>query len=102
MQGFTTYDLSPNGDTLATRLQGQQAAAAVKPLLARRQAVLLNFVGVEVATPSFFEDFLAEVRAALAQEDQAPLAIAGLGEELRKNLLCALGPQQMGLTELGD
>src|SRR4051812_6606448 len=99
MRGVTTYDLRRLGVILATRAQGQQAAAEVRPLLARGQAVMLNFVGVEIATPSFFEDFLGELRSALGHNDQAPLAIAGLGREPRNNLLCALGPHQMGLTE---
>jgi hypothetical protein len=90
------------GRVLSTRERGRQAADRLQDALVGGNAVVLNFAGVEVASPSFLDEVLIRLRGVLSGSGSAVVVVAGLNEDVAESLELVLDRRKMALAALDD
>jgi DNA-binding MarR family transcriptional regulator len=96
------YDLVNDGRVLATRSTGREIGATVSSKLANAGGLLLNFHGVDVASPSFLSEVLIALRGLLVSADDHWLLLTGMNEDVRESLEFVLKHEKMILGEVED
>lgn len=94
------YHVGSHGDVLATRVQGEASAAALVGSLAGVDALIMNFDGVEIATPSFLGELLDALCTARGAHAPLTVAVVNLNDEVRENLGYALQLRDLDLGAL--
>lgn len=96
------YDLGQLGKTLATRTKGREAGNEAAGRLADEGRLLLNFHGVDVASPPFLDELVRALRAVLTTGEQRWLLVAGANEDVEESLQMVLERQKMALVVMKD
>jgi hypothetical protein len=94
------YDLARHGDVLATRSIGREVGRDVAERLCDSQGLLLNFHGVDVASPSFLFELIGAIRAALLAPSAHWLLVAGMNDDVRESAELVLERLKMMLGVL--
>jgi DNA-binding transcriptional ArsR family regulator len=93
-------DLREFGRVLSTREGGRKAADHVQEVLEESDGVVLSFVGVEVASPSFLDEILLRLRAALTGESSRVVVVTGLNGDVSESLELVLRHRKLTLAHL--
>lgn len=93
-------DLVRHGSVLATRPKGRKAGAEAAESLSSSGRLLLNFHGVEVASPPFLDEVLKAVRAELLSGEKRWLLVTGCNEDVQESLEMVLQRHKMALGSL--
>ncbi len=93
-------DLREFGRVLSTRQRGRDAADLVQEALEENDGVVLSFVGVEVASPSFLDEILIRLRGALSGENSRVVVVTGLNGDVSESLELVLNHRKMALAHL--
>jgi hypothetical protein len=94
------FNLVEYGTVLSTRERGREAADRLQEALVGGNAVVLNFAGVEVASPSFLDEVLTRLRGLLSGTGSAVVVVAGLNEDVSESLEFVLDRRKMALAAL--
>lgn len=97
------FDLLPHGIVLATRSRGKELGRLALDSLGNSRALLLNFTGVEVASPSFLDELLLTVRSLTAGGDSGNfLAILGLNPDVNESLVMVLERRKLVIAAIEE
>jgi hypothetical protein len=94
------FNLVEYGRVLSTRERGREAADRLQEALVGGNAVVLNFAGVEVASPSFLDEVVTRLRGLLSGAGSAVVVVAGLNEDVSESLEFVLDRRKMALAAL--
>jgi len=94
------YDLAQHGHVLATRSTGRDVGRVVADRLADGQGLLLNFRGVDVASPSFLFELIGAIRVALLTPPARWLLVTGMNDDVRESAELVLERLKMMLGVL--
>lgn len=92
------YDLALLGRVLATRPAGRAAGVEAAARLADEDRLLLNFHGVEVASPPFLDELMVALRGVLLGGKKRWLLVTGCNEDVKESLEMVVGRQKMVLA----
>jgi DNA-binding transcriptional ArsR family regulator len=96
-------DLARESDVLSTRRLGRKVGRQAYDLLEKSDCLLLNFFGVEVASPPFLDELLQALRPATFGGDTGRLLlIAGLNDDVCESLQMVLERRKLVLATLKD
>jgi transcriptional regulator of heat shock response len=99
----TLVNLSEYGEILSTRERGREVADHVQDVLRATTGLVLNFTGVEVATPSFLDEILIRIRSVLQSEDDGvAVVVTGTNEDVLETLNLVLRHQRLMLAQLAQ
>ncbi len=93
--------LAEIGPVLSTRASGRDAADRVQNSV-RNGGLVLSFVGVEIATPSFLDEVVMRVATLLHRNESLVVVITGLSDEVRESLALVVEKRQLRLAVLED
>lgn len=96
------YDLAKHGDVLATRATGRDIGREVAGQLADSDGLLLNFRGVDVASPAFLFELITAIRATLLAPPGHWLLVTGMNEDVRESAELVLERLKMVLGVLEE
>jgi len=95
-------DFKDFGPVLSTRERGREAADRVQDAL-RAGPLVLNFHGVEIATPSFLDEIVVRLAGLLMNNETLVVAITGMNPDVRDSMELILDKRGVALTLLsGD
>ncbi len=94
-------NLAEYGRVLSTRERGREAADALQDALPSG-GVVLNFAGVEVASPSYLDEILTRLRGLLAEGASAIVVVVEANRDVSESLEMVLERRKMGLAVLKD
>lgn len=94
------YDLAHHGDVLATRATGRKVGQEVAGRLADSRGLLLNFRGVDVASPAFLFELITAIRATLLAPPEHWLLVTGMNDDVRESAELVLERLKMVLGAL--
>jgi hypothetical protein len=94
------YDLLQHGPVLATRSTGREVGRVVAERLADEPGLLLNFRGVDVASPSFLFELISAIRATLMAPPSRWLLVTGMNDDVRESAELVLERLKMMLGVL--
>jgi len=94
------YDLAQHGDVLATRSTGRDVGRVVAERLSDSAGVLLNFHGVDVASPSFLFGLISTIRVTLLEPPTHWLLVTGMNDDVRESAELVLERLKMMLGVL--
>lgn len=95
-------DLSETGPVLSTRERGRELADQVEEGLRSKAGVILNFRGVQIATPSFLNEILTRAAGVLRAPESGLLVATGLTDEVGETLELVLHHRKLMLATLED
>jgi hypothetical protein len=88
---------------LSTRARGAAVADEVLRAMTSHEAVVIDFAGVEVATPSFLDELLARLRGQLRRDEGGTfLLIARPNEDVGESLDLVLRNRNLALAQLEE
>lgn len=88
------------GPVLSTRERGRDLADRVEAGLRGTPAVVLNFRGVEIVTPSFLDEVLTRAAGVLRTSDAGLLVATGVTEEVNETLRLVLVHRKLMLAAI--
>jgi hypothetical protein len=91
--------LAEAGPVLSTRAKGREAADRVQDAV-KDGGLVVSFVGVEIATPSFLDEVVMRIAALLRRNESLVVVIAGLSDEVRESLELVVDNRQLRLALL--
>jgi hypothetical protein len=80
-----SYGLAQHGEVLATRATGRDVGREVAQRLADSRGLLLNFHGVDVASPAFLFELITAIRATLLAPPAHWLLVTGMNDDVRES-----------------
>jgi hypothetical protein len=92
-------NLADHGPVLSTRERGREAAGFVQEAL-EEGGVVLNFAGVEVASPSYLDEILVRLRGVLADNGSGIVVVAEVNADVLESLELVLARRKMALATL--
>lgn len=95
------YHLARVGRVLGTRGAGGTIGQEVADAVAASRALLLNFHGVDVASPPFLDEALTAILGVLRAHDRF-LFVTGCNEDVRESLVMVLERRKAVLAEITD
>lgn len=95
-------NLSKIGPVLSTRERGREVADRLEEGLRSKPAVLLNFRGVQIVTPSFLDEVLTRAAGVLRGPESGLLVATGLSPEVSDTLQLVLNHRKLMLAALED
>jgi DNA-binding transcriptional ArsR family regulator len=98
------YDLAARyGAVLATRDLGRAVGRDVQDRLGECQRLLLNFAGVDVASPPFLDELIRAVRVLTQGGDSGRiLIVVNYNEDVKESLALVLERQKLVMAALED
>jgi hypothetical protein len=94
-------DLASESDVLSTRRLGRKVGRQAHDLLEKSDCLLLNFFGVEVASPPFLDELLQALRPATFGGDTGRLLlIVGVNDDVCESLQMVLERRKLVLATL--
>src|SRR5215218_9207655 len=95
--------LASHDRVLSTRERGAVVSEEVLAAMAAHEAVVVDFAGVEVATPSFLDELFTRIRARLQREEGSSLLlVARPNEDVRESLDLVLRNRSLALAQLEE
>lgn len=95
------FDLLPHGDVLATRTRGRDVGRQAIDSLGNSQVLLLNFTGVQVASPPFLDEFLTALRTLVGGGDTGRLlAVVGVNQDVAESFAMVLSRRKLMMAEV--
>lgn len=96
-------DLAKESDVLSTRRRGRTVGRHAHDLLEKSDCLLLNFFGVEVASPPFLDELMQALHPATFGGDTGRLLlIVGLNDDVCESLQMVLERRKLVLATLRD
>lgn len=100
---LTRLDLAEQGPVLATRELGRQVGQDLQDKLADANSLVLNFAGVDVASPPFLDEVMRAAQVPLFGRDANRLLVAaGFNEDVRESLEWVLERHKLALAALDE
>jgi DNA-binding transcriptional ArsR family regulator len=94
-------NLAEYGAVLSTRERGREAADVLQRAL-EDGGVVLNFAGIEVASPSYLDEILTRLRGLLAENTSAIVVVVEINRDVKESLELVLERRKMALAVLKD
>jgi DNA-binding transcriptional ArsR family regulator len=98
---ITILRLNHTAAVLSTRERGREAADRLQDAL-QEDSVVISFAGVEVATPSFLDEVLTRLHAAIQTNEQTIAIVTDMNEDVRESVELVLAHRGMMLGVLED
>ena len=94
-------NLAEQGHVLATRERGRATADVFQEALTHtRPSVVMNFAGVEVASPSYLDEILTRMRGVLTDASSGIVVVTEMNQDVRESLELVLERRKMALATL--
>jgi hypothetical protein len=95
------YALSKHGAVLATRELGREAGRELQDALAGASGLVLNFAGVEVASPPFLDELLSSLHVVLfGGEADKLLVVDAMNDDVKESLQMVVERRKMAIATL--
>jgi len=100
MTKVSTYLLARHGDVLTGRELGVEVAGSVRAEVRSREALVLSFAAVNVASLPFLDELLGGVQVELSERPSSMLVVYGMNESIREHAQTVLQHRDMVLAVL--
>lgn len=101
MKQLHLVNLGEAEPVLSTRPRGREAADRIQEAL-DQSSVVINFAGVEVATPSYLDEIVRRISGLLRGNQERLVVITGVNEDISESLELVLEKRGMALATVQD